>query len=627
MITESFKRATSEGGLFYQMLERQAETLAGKQSTLNDAYETFLGALTEAFTGPLKSGITILTDLLNVMTDLPQPVLAGATAFVALSTALGAALAAAKALGIGLPAAFGPVGLAIAGATALFAGLAVAIGESKTQTENLQLAMQGSSKITADEALKSLKIEQDMIQKRIKELRLGLEEEKSFGNERSALAKSYEEQIKKLTDKLKEIGKLQVEYQKKTAEGMAQESKAAAAAAKAAEEKAERDRKAKEALDKRTKEEDEYYDFVSKLEDQHTEEFIAHELDKLDAQIRSIEEMEAGSNAWRAREKKAEEEELRYNVKLADEEYEAQKAILEKEEKDREEAEKERRKMQEETVKIVVGLADQVSALFSTIGGKGGEIMATFASLAGNVIQIIASKGADTQAIFGAIQTAIKLAFEDNEAGAEAFKAKLDEMGKVLLEAIGPALDVIMTSLEGMLPILQLVSESMKLLKPYFQALADISAGVNNAMGMLADLISGNDKSLEARWKLFTDGVAATFNGPFGTGLRLILAILTGGASELVASALSGGNTLPAHASGTSFAPGGLSLVGEQGPELVMMPRGAQVKTAAETRDIMSGTGGRTISFTFNSPRELSPSEMMERSRESARRLAFEGAF
>jgi hypothetical protein len=80
-------------------------------------------------------------------------------------------------------------------------------------------------------------------------------------------------------------------------------------------------------------------------------------------------------------------------------------------------------------------------------------------------------------------------------------------------------------------------------------------------------------------------------------------------------------------AGGTDFAPGGLSLVGEQGPELVMMPRGAQVKTAAETRDIMSGAGGRTISFTFNSPRELSPSEMMERSRESARRLAFEGAF
>jgi hypothetical protein len=31
------------------------------------------------------------------------------------------------------------------------------------------------------------------------------------------------------------------------------------------------------------------------------------------------------------------------------------------------------------------------------------------------------------------------------------------------------------------------------------------------------------------------------------------------------------------HAEGTSFAPGGLSLVGERGPELVIMPRGAQV--------------------------------------------------
>ena len=36
-------------------------------------------------------------------------------------------------------------------------------------------------------------------------------------------------------------------------------------------------------------------------------------------------------------------------------------------------------------------------------------------------------------------------------------------------------------------------------------------------------------------------------------------------------------NGVPAFARGTSFAPGGLSLVGERGPELVNLPRGAQV--------------------------------------------------
>jgi hypothetical protein len=43
-------------------------------------------------------------------------------------------------------------------------------------------------------------------------------------------------------------------------------------------------------------------------------------------------------------------------------------------------------------------------------------------------------------------------------------------------------------------------------------------------------------------------------------------------------------------ASGTSYAPGGLSLVGEQGPELVNLPRGAQVVPSAQTAAALGGT-------------------------------------
>ncbi len=42
--------------------------------------------------------------------------------------------------------------------------------------------------------------------------------------------------------------------------------------------------------------------------------------------------------------------------------------------------------------------------------------------------------------------------------------------------------------------------------------------------------------------------------------------------------------TIPAFAKGTNYAPGGLALVGEQGPELVNLPRGSKVATAARTR-------------------------------------------
>lgn len=51
-------------------------------------------------------------------------------------------------------------------------------------------------------------------------------------------------------------------------------------------------------------------------------------------------------------------------------------------------------------------------------------------------------------------------------------------------------------------------------------------------------------------------------------------------------------------ANGTNFAPGGLTLVGERGPELVNMPRGSQVHTAQETRDMLrGGNGGVSISI------------------------------
>lgn len=41
--------------------------------------------------------------------------------------------------------------------------------------------------------------------------------------------------------------------------------------------------------------------------------------------------------------------------------------------------------------------------------------------------------------------------------------------------------------------------------------------------------------------------------------------------------------SIPAFAKGTNFAPGGVALVGEEGPELVNLPRGSQVKTASDT--------------------------------------------
>jgi hypothetical protein len=55
-----------------------------------------------------------------------------------------------------------------------------------------------------------------------------------------------------------------------------------------------------------------------------------------------------------------------------------------------------------------------------------------------------------------------------------------------------------------------------------------------------------------------------------------------------------GGVGFMKNATGTSSSPGGLTLVGEQGPELVNMPRGAQVIPAGQTARILGGGGGGT---------------------------------
>ena len=54
--------------------------------------------------------------------------------------------------------------------------------------------------------------------------------------------------------------------------------------------------------------------------------------------------------------------------------------------------------------------------------------------------------------------------------------------------------------------------------------------------------------------------------------------------------------------SGTSFFPGGLTMVGELGPELVALPRGSTIYNDHETKQILGGNKGITQNITIHSP-------------------------
>ncbi|WP_300115211.1 hypothetical protein [Sphingobium sp.] len=72
---------------------------------------------------------------------------------------------------------------------------------------------------------------------------------------------------------------------------------------------------------------------------------------------------------------------------------------------------------------------------------------------------------------------------------------------------------------------------------------------------------------------------------------------LTGGSLPTIGSlfGLLGKKSVPGSAIGHAYTPAGAMLVGENGPEIVNMPRGAKVMTASDTRRAMAGGGAAEV--------------------------------
>ena len=105
------------------------------------------------------------------------------------------------------------------------------------------------------------------------------------------------------------------------------------------------------------------------------------------------------------------------------------------------------------------------------------------------------------------------------------------------------------------------------------------TAGLN-ALGKIADKLA--QMAADNLW-------SSAFGGSSGGGFNLF-SLFGGGSKGINATDGIGGfgPTVPAFATGTDFAPGGMSLVGENGPELVNLPRGSQVVP----NDVLRNGGG-----------------------------------
>ena len=121
--------------------------------------------------------------------------------------------------------------------------------------------------------------------------------------------------------------------------------------------------------------------------------------------------------------------------------------------------------------------------------------------------------------------------------------------------------------------------------------------GVRTVAGLYRNLMSGGTKSifdsfkqmginaiadLTAKWTLSQIGKLAGKSGLIGSIANLITGTKATAAPKVGATA-----------SGTEYWSGGMSLVGENGPEIVSMARGSRVTPAAETRRMLASNDNR----------------------------------
>lgn len=167
------------------------------------------------------------------------------------------------------------------------------------------------------------------------------------------------------------------------------------------------------------------------------------------------------------------------------------------------------------------------------------------------------------------------------------------------------------------------------------QLVTDFGEGMGKMVPKIADLRSNWEKafdSLKEYGGAAFDAVASNLEAAllgaksFGDAIRDIVKQLASMALQaLVWAPLKAALGIPGFATGTNFAPGGMAIVGEKGPELVNLPRGSEVvpnhRLGSELRG-MGGAGGPSISIgNINFPNITNPAEAREAAGQFARRL------
>lgn len=254
-------------------------------------------------------------------------------------------------------------------------------------------------------------------------------------------------------------------------------------------------------------------------------------------------------------------------------------------------------------------------------------------------------KARDAEALKDAQQNAadIALAQQEKEAQTVAYMiSSEDAISKAKADAYGDA--IILSAQEKDQRIADSEAMSLKMQEAFntaivatrdsFVALGEALASGEDAWGAfakaavmsIAGIVKALGDELAAKAAVATveafAALASVVTAPLAPGLFGRAALLDAGAmgAWTASGALQG--YANSFARGTDFAPGGLSQVNEEGPEMINLPKGSSVTPATRT-PIGGNAGGNT--FIINSPVAVTPSVAAQEYTRMIRNLAFEG--
>jgi hypothetical protein len=152
----------------------------------------------------------------------------------------------------------------------------------------------------------------------------------------------------------------------------------------------------------------------------------------------------------------------------------------------------------------------------------------------------------------------------------------------------------------------------------FIRAASDLATKVANFLGdMFKPLVEGIQNAVGLAKDIWNGFVR------FWNGFELVIPAIAVGDFQITPRLVFGLPDLPMLAKGVRGFAGGLAIVGEEGPEVVRLPRGSDVFSAAQSAAMMRGGMGRTAVGTMN-VYGLSEYEVEQAVIRADRRLALE---